>query len=260
MKQALPQQLVGVFQSLPALAVAFSGGLDSRFLLHAAKICQKKLLALHVTGPHIADADTQYARIWARQNAVPLFELQYNPLTQQEVKWNRRERCYYCKKSLLTVIASAVGQRTDGPWVICDGSHAGDGKVFRPGAKALQQAGIISPLALANLDKPQIRKSAASTGLENPEQRARPCLLTRFAYNLEVCQATLKRLAACEAELERYLPAAVDFRLRLMPEPVLQIVGPGEYNAAKLEQICQKHGFAETGIMPCATVSGFFDL
>ncbi|MDO5483454.1 MAG: PP-loop family protein [Desulfovibrionaceae bacterium] len=249
----------------PGLAVAFSGGLDSRFLCHAARLCGYTVLALHVRGPHIPPAESKAALDWARVQNVPVLTAEFDPLSLPEVAGNSRERCYACKRGLIQTLQNTLAQSAlacgQAPLPVCDGSNADDMRGFRPGLRALAEAGVHSPLAAAGLSKAEIRALAAATGLDRPEQQARPCLLTRLAYGLTPDAALLARLADAETALAA-LPGMGDFRLRLTPAPVLQLAAlPAmpQTSRRRLEAILEAHGFAGCAIRVTQQVSGFFD-
>lgn len=246
------------------LAVAFSGGLDSRFLCHAARLCGGDVLALHAAGPHIPQAESRAAIQWARDNDLPLALLDFNPLLAPEAAANSRERCYVCKRGLIASMRTVLAARGEAARLLCDGSNADDLKVFRPGLRALAEAGVRSPLAEAGLCKGQIRALAAAIGLDNAGQRARPCLLTRLAYGLAPDPAVLARLAAAEAALgslpsQDKEPALGDFRLRLTPTPVLQVTRLPANMRDALDAILTRYGFAPYTLQESGVVSGFFD-
>ena len=106
MPEDLPEAFVAALRGLPPLAVAFSGGLDSRFLCHAARLCGCDVLALHARGPHIPPEESAQAAQWARENSLPLLLVDFDPLALPEVAANSRERCYGCKKGLITTPVS----------------------------------------------------------------------------------------------------------------------------------------------------------
>ena len=267
---ALPGGFVRALRGLPPLAVAFSGGLDSRFLCHAARLCGCDVLALHARGPHIPPEESARAAQWARDNGLPLLTLDFDPLSLPEVSINSRERCYGCKKGLIAALREVLRERRAGEGsdrLLCDGSNADDLRAFRPGLRALAEAWVRSPLAEAGLGKPAIRALAASTGLDRPEQKARPCLLPRLAYGLAPDAALLARLARAEAALAQ-LPAPDDdadasalgdFRLRLRPAPLLQVTRPPGALRPLVDEILAGHGFAPCEICETSGVSGFFD-
>ncbi len=267
---ALPEEFAGALRGLPPLAVAFSGGLDSRFLCHAALLCGCDVLALHARGPHIPPEESARAAQWAKDSGLSLLMLDFDPLSLPEVAANSRERCYGCKKGLIAALRATLREwraGDDSDRLLCDGSNADDLRAFRPGLRALAETRARSPLAEAGLGKPAIRALAVSTGLDRPEQKARPCLLTRLAYGLAPDAALLARLARAEAALGQLsapgdcpdVSALGDFRLRLRPAPLLQVTRPLGALRPQVEEILAEHGFASCEIYATSSVSGFFD-
>lgn len=222
------ERLLSVLRGLRArhevIAIACSGGLDSRFLTHAALLAGITPVLFHVSGPHVPAVETAQAQAWAAREdqgrGLCLRTLVCDPLDVPEVRANGRERCYFCKHTLFTrLLAETASVAGGASFCLCDGSNHSDGQGYRPGLRALRELGIRSPLAEAGLDKPVIRKLAACTGLERPEQPSRPCLLTRLDYGVEPTRAILAGLEALETAMEDILPGIFgrlpDFRVRL---------------------------------------------
>lgn len=246
-------KLLSLLLSLPSPAVALSGGLDSRFLAHAALLADRDPLLLHASGPHIAPAETERAARWAESRGLDLRILPFDPLALPAAAHNSRGRCYHCKKALIELLKRNAPGRT-----LCDGSQADDLRhPHRPGNRALKEAGVRSPLAELGLGKTRIRALAAEYGLEQPEQAARPCLLTRLPYGMRPDPAVLARIAAAEAALEEL--GLAEFRLRLTPEPQLHYLHLPEGLKARLPELLARHGFAGAPLVRCETLSGFFD-
>lgn len=224
----LPPDLVKILRASPALAIAFSGGLDSRFLSHAASLLAMPIRLLHIRGPHVPQRESEEALAWAEKRGLAVTVRFLNPLDVPEVRANGRERCYHCKHYLFTMLRDfADAPDSDREGLLCDGSNASDLMAYRPGLRALSELGVHSPLAAAGLRKEDIRLLAAATGLDRPQQSARPCLLTRFAYDLNPTPEALTALQAAEYSLEAVLgravqrgllPSVPDFRLRLVAE------------------------------------------
>ncbi|WP_291438632.1 PP-loop family protein [Desulfovibrio sp.] len=283
---ALPQGLVRLLSGLPPLAVAFSGGIDSRFLCHAALLGGCDVLAVHARGPHVPAEESDSALAWARARGLSLLVVDFDPLPLPEVAANSRLRCYACKQGLLATVAEALaraGEAVDnapagkghhGARLLCDGSNADDLTAFRPGLRALKEAGVVSPLAEAGMSKGAIRAAARATGLDDPDQCARPCLLTRLAYGLAPQKDVLHRIAAAERCLAALRDngdvgsaasglvagcALGDFRLRLVPQPVLQVQFLPEALESPVRRILEAHGFMNCELLVGQGVSGFFD-
>ena len=256
----VPAALARVLGALPYMAVAYSGGLDSSFLCHAALLCGCNVLAVHVFGPHIPPQESAGAKVWAQQRGLPLRTAGFDPLALPEVATNSSQRCYGCKTGLVSLLRgelAALAEQGQGR-VLCDGTNADDLLSYRPGLRALEEGCVRSPLAEAGLSKADIRKAASATGLDRPDQRARPCLLTRMAYGMRPDAAILARLATAEAELAEIGPLG-DFRLRLTPEPVLQAENLPDLRRHEVQNILQRYGFWPCKMEIGASVSGFYD-
>ena len=257
----LPADLARVLARMPRLALAFSGGLDSRFLCHAALLCECDVLAVHACGPHIPLRESTEAQAWARQRGIPLRVLHYDPLTFPEVAHTGKLRCYACKKGLIALIRNQL--ETEPDRVLCDGTNADDMRAYRPGLRALSEEGVRSPLAEAGLTKAAVRTAARACGLDRPEQRARPCLLTRYAYGLTPDGPTLQKLDKAETAVEALTAEAGmplgDFRLRLTPAPLLQAQHLPKNLHAAIHVILEQYGFPRCTLVETHTISGFFD-
>ncbi|EGY26024.1 hypothetical protein DA2_1692 [Desulfovibrio sp. A2] len=255
---ALPPDLLRLLATMPDLAVALSGGLDSRFLTHAALLAGCCVTALHITGPHMPPRETEEARRWATARGATFTAVPLDPLTIPAIAAGDRDRCYHCKHAAFTALLAKTA-----PLPLCDGTNADDLTAHRPGLRALRELAVRSPLAEAGLSKTDIRTLAARTGMDRPDQAARPCLLTRLAYGMPPHAAILARLAAAEGELEDL--GLWDFRLRLAPNspPRLQLgpahaaLSPARRDA--LRPVLARHGFGDAAIDADGPVSGYFD-
>lgn len=260
----MKKKLITLIQNLKKLApiaVAYSGGLDSRFLCYTAITNNIDVLAVHVKGPHISESETIYAGNWAQKNNLPYLEIDGNPLMSEEVALNSRQRCYYCKKSIFSAIKNVLIINNGQNRLLCDGGNADDLKTFRPGKKAALEACVRSPLE--DLTKSEIKKLAELTGLDNSIQKARPCLLTRLNYGIKIEESLLKQIAKCEDEIMNFLAnsnlANIDFRLRMLPEPVLHVTELSSYVEKKLKVILQNNKFIDCPITRLPDLSGYFD-
>lgn len=252
---------------MSAVAVACSGGIDSRFLCHALRRAGFDVLALHARGVHVAEDDTRDARIWAQKAGIVLEEIEFQALALPEVRANGPRRCYFCKAGLVRCLRAALAQREaagDVPRLLCDGSNADDLASCRPGIQALKEGDVFSPLAESGFTKQDIRHEGAATGLENPGQVARPCLLTRFAYGVMPEETILHRLAEAERELAALknpdgLPLLGDFRVRLTPEPLLQAQHLPATSLPLLDAIMVRCGLAPWQSREDTVISGLYD-
>ena len=132
--RALWERLLDRLQILGRFTLGYSGGIDSRFLAHAAIHARVPVELVHGTGPHIAPDETAYAARWAEGRKLPLRLLYIDPLQLPAVAQGGKGRCYVCKRHLFEQMAAV----TIGPF--CDGSNASDASLFRPGQPRLQAA------------------------------------------------------------------------------------------------------------------------
>ena len=245
-----------------AVAVAFSGGLDSRFLIHMARRNRIAVQALHVRGPHIPSRENAYALDWAASTGVPLTLVECDPLTMPELADNPKDRCYHCKKALFTALREAAKGLS-----LCDGTNVSDRGEYRPGLQAVAELGILSPLADAGFSKEDIRAVAAATGMDDPDQAAQPCLLTRFGYGETITRVRLLAVDAAEEAARAVfaghgLPNA-PFRVRFESahEPALHtsLASVSPALAKDLANALADAGLSGAPIRKMKTLSGYFD-
>lgn len=199
------------------IALAFSGGVDSTFLLHLLCMMRKekdlRIIALIMCSEFLSSGESAHAVSIAKAYHVPYKVLSFSPMDIPEVRNNSPERCYHCKRALFLALQTAA-QET-GHAMIIDGTNADDLHAYRPGIRALQELGIRSPLAELGIGKSAIRACAASLGLKCAKQPSRPCLATRFEYNTTLTPALLQRTEDGEEYLLGLLGKDADLRLRV---------------------------------------------
>ncbi len=265
-------RLEACLRGTPEPIIAFSGGLDSRFLAHTAARVGVRPLLVHMAGPHVSAEETAEARRWASRNGFRLHCVAFDPLELPEVATGRSERCYFCKRAmfaLLREMPQAAEKRS-----LWDGTNASDLSLFRPGLRALAEAEVRSPLAETGVDKACVRRLARATGLEHPEQQARPCLLTRLPYGMMPSRALLLCIADMETAVEDVLRSwaesngeTPDFRIRAAADGsfALHAALAGLDAAAvhrlktDLHRALQKAGLPGAEVFLTAAVSGYFD-
>lgn len=209
--------LQDILQSYPKpFGIACSGGLDSRFLAFFAQKTGCRFSLFHATGKHIDAKETTYLKEWSKKNAFSLTLVPVDVFSLEQVSHNHKDRCYYCKLHTFQTLQSQCFSS-----IICDGTHADDSNAYRPGLKALHELSVQSPLALANFTKHDIRELGKAIGLENYQQKARPCLLTRFPYDSEIKDNILQEITALENFFEKeltkiYGESIPDFRIRFI--------------------------------------------
>lgn len=229
------------------IAVALSGGVDSRVLAHRLREAGHRLLALHASGPHVPTRETAWAQEWCQRMGIPMRVVTFDPLPH--VATNDRERCYRCKHALYTLLTREAGQR-----ILYDGSNADDTRAFRPGMRALAELGIQSPLATDHLSKAHIRAYARTHAVGWPDQPSRPCLITRFAYEIAPTRGQLATLERLEDRLAT--GGLTDFRLRMDTTGMWLQVPPAEL---ALAHDVTKHLPDIPIVRATETISGYHD-
>lgn len=207
-------RLQDFFRENPVCAVAFSGGVDSACLLHAAVTYGQRSAAYFVRTPFQPDFELADAQAVARQLGTTLTVIDFDILAVPEVAANPPDRCYYCKRALFTRLLEAA--RSDGFPLVLDGCNASDDASDRPGMRALKELGVRSPLRECGVTKAEIRRLAREAGLSVWDKPSYACLATRIPAGTAITAEDLRRVSRGEkAFMERGLS---DFRLRLRGE------------------------------------------
>jgi len=210
--QTLWSALLAQYSDYPSLLVAFSGGVDSALAARAAREALAGPVRLvFCRSPLITAEEERQARELAQELGLPFSIVELDVLTLAEVRHNRPERCYICKRALFSRLRQLAGEW--GLAAVADGSNADDQQADnRPGNRACAELGIARPLAAAGLGKAQVRHLAQWLGLSNYAQASRPCLATRFPYHTELTPALLRRVEQGERLLREL--GLREFRLR----------------------------------------------
>ncbi len=196
--QAKYEALRDVIGSLKSVLVAYSGGMDSTFLL---KTCVdvlgvKNVVAFMGTAPIFPAKEIQEAERTATQIGAEYVFCDTAILKDRSFVENTKERCYYCKKNLLTIIARVAGERKLES--IVDGTNFDDVNDFRPGVRALSEMNVLSPLCEAKLTKDDIRVLSERFSLPTRKKPSYACLCTRIPYGTPIDAALLKRIELSE--------------------------------------------------------------
>ena len=198
------------FRQHPKAAIAFSGGVDSSYLLYAALQCGADVRAYYVKGAFQPQFELDDAQRLARDIHAPMTVLRADVLRDETVTANPANRCYYCKKVVFSSIAQAA--LADGYTLLLDGTNASDDAGDRPGMRALQELQVLSPLRLCGLTKPEIRRLSKEARLFTWDKPAYACLATRIPAGEVI---TAEKLAATErAEDYLFSLGFTDFRVR----------------------------------------------
>lgn len=191
------KKLAVLLEKCMPLAVAFSGGVDSTYLLHeAVKAGKEKVTALIMKTPSVPERELDEAVTFCKSRGISFFVLPADPFSAAGFRENGRDRCYICKHFLFSALLERA--KEEGIPFVADGTNADDRKEFRPGLRALKELDIRSPLAEAGLTKKEIRELSEKEGLPTWNKPSFSCLATRFPYGEELTVEKLRRTEAAE--------------------------------------------------------------
>ena len=186
--------------SLGKVAVAFSGGVDSAFLLFVAKsVLGGGVLAITLATETVTQREQEEAAQFCRAYGISHLILPVNLLDLEAFRKNPPDRCYYCKKYLFTNIIEKAGEYGFG--TILDGSNADDVGDYRPGMRALSELGVISPLLNLGFTKAEIREYSRRMNLPVWKKPSSACLASRIAYGEEITSDKLEQVETAEEYL-----------------------------------------------------------
>ena len=192
--------LYRALESVPALIVAYSGGVDSAFLAYAAtRVLGDRALCITADSPSYPERHRELATRIARDFALNHEIIRTDEMSRPEYRSNPANRCYYCKHELYTHLAAIADDRRIP--VIADGSNADDRGDYRPGRQAAREFGVRSFLDEAGLTKADIRELSRAAGLPTWNEPASACLSSRIPYFSEVTDEKLRMIERAEAVL-----------------------------------------------------------
>ena len=199
------------FEEHPKIALAFSGGVDSSYLLYAASRCGADVAAYYVKSQFQPEFELRDAIELVHKLGVRMRLIEQDIVSCAEVTANPPDRCYYCKKHIM----GAIRERScaDGYALIIDGTNASDDGGDRPGMRVLKEENILSPLRMCGITKAELRRLSHEAGLFTWNKPAYACLATRVPTGEKI---TAEKLTAVE-QSESYLFSLgfTDFRVRL---------------------------------------------
>ena len=203
--------LTEFFHENPKAAIAFSGGVDSAYLLYAALQSGADVRAYYVKSAFQPQFELDDARRLAEALSADMRVLDVDILADETVAANPPDRCYHCKRRIFSAIASAAA--ADGYTLLLDGTNASDDAGDRPGMRALRELSVRSPLRECGLTKPEIRRFSREAGLFTWDKPAYACLATRVPAGERLTAEKLENTERAEDFL--FSLGFTDFRVRL---------------------------------------------
>lgn len=198
--EAKLNRLRSIVAGYERVLVAFSGGVDSSFLLRVAHdVLGNGVVALTARSPTVPHEDHENAVSLARSLGVEHVIVDTDELTMPEYAANPVNRCYFCKSNLFTLCFAEAERRNIS--VVADGANTDDLQDYRPGLMAASERKVRHPLVEARLSKSEIRELSRWLGLPTWDKPASPCLSSRFPYGTPITHGALQQVAAAEGFL-----------------------------------------------------------
>lgn len=222
------QRLHSFFGKLGSALIAYSGGVDSGLLAKTAyDALGEKALAVTVDSPTVDASELAAAKELAKEIGIRHIILRHDELKNPCFARNDPDRCYHCKKELLSVLKKAASD--EGIDAVIEGTNAEEILGHRPGYKAIKEAGVYSPLAELGFRKKEIREMAGYLMLPNAQKPSMACLSSRIPYGTRITKELLDRVSKAEAAVRSEAPGVKQLRVRSLGELAVIEVLPGDF-------------------------------
>jgi len=193
-------KLQDLLKGLNSVLIAFSGGVDSTFLLKVAHdVLGDKVLAVIAESPTFPESEVRFAVAFCETLGVRWQTVKTNEFSDENFLQNSKDRCYFCKKELFSRLKEIAAQI--GLAYVLDGSNHDDKSDYRPGNRAKCELGIRSPLMEVGLSKQEIRELSKDMGLPTWDKPSYACLSSRIPYGTRITEGILRKVEEGEGFL-----------------------------------------------------------
>lgn len=257
----LGDQLREYLEARSPLAVALSGGVDSRTLTYFCALQGLPYKAYTFVGPHLTHYELDQVFAWIQKTRISHEFIHFDFSQDPDLTANTRQRCYYCKKNLFSKLRSHIPEGT----TMVDATQASDLNQYRPGIKALEELGVKSPFLDLGIDREQVSLLAGQMGMTNTRNYSRSCLLTRFYYGYPLKRHEVDRVRCIDDYLLQ--SGIAGFRLRIFSAERIELqADPAEKE--NLESLLPQLDLHMRQVnlfpykliyMPFENISGYFD-
>lgn len=223
-------KLKDLLSSFGKALIAFSGGVDSTYMLYAAgeALGKDNVLAVIAESPTYPVEEIEDAIRVADSLGVKCRIIRTEEFSDENFVANSRERCYYCKKELFEKMKMLANE--NGIETIIDGSNADDVNDYRPGSRAKDEFGVRSPLLEADLTKEEIRQLSKQAGLPTWDKPSMACLASRIPYGTRLDEGVL----GIVKEAEKYLKSLGFKQLRVRHHDCIARIEVDRESAGKI--------------------------
>ena len=223
------EKLRKILRELERALVAFSGGVDSSFLLHLAhEVLGDRAKAITFVSPFLSRQEFDRAVRFCEEREIEHILLEIDPLAAEEIRVNKPDRCYHCKKQVFSQ-GRAEAQKMSIPYLV-EGTQLSDAGDHRPGHRALVELEIRSPLSEAGLSKDEVRMLSKKLGLSSWNLPPMACLASRIPYGTPLDLESLARVESAEKflfdagfNLVRVRDHQGTARIELSPEEIARL-------------------------------------
>jgi uncharacterized protein len=224
-------------KKMERVIVAFSGGVDSTFLLKAASLAGlHDLLAVTGVSESLPDDELTFTREMTSMLKIRHREIITDELNNKKYADNPPDRCYYCKKELFGKLKDIAAKENYS--YVLDGSNSDDEDDWRPGKRAAAEEGVRSPLCNAGLTKEEIRKLSYKLDLPTWNKPATPCLASRFPYGNKITPEALGKVYQAEQYIRQF--GINELRVRNHPDVARVEINPADFPVIMNNEVRQK--------------------